>query len=84
MANGDQQAQAAVQVRLLTWGVGLICTIMVAEIPWAFSMHGRLSSIETHIKTLEVPPEWFKSQVDDLERKVHELELDVAGMKRGG
>lgn len=35
---------------LTTWFMGIMFAIMVTAVPWAMSVHGRLTSIETTLK----------------------------------
>ena len=67
-------APPAFQERTLTWFAGIMVAIMVAGIPWAFSLHGRLAAIETKLDGLEVPPGWFKRDVDELQERVDDIE----------
>jgi len=65
---------------ILTVLVGIAVTIMMAGIPWAYQINARLVSIEAsmnQIRGLEIPPSWFKSQVDKNELRIDSLRQDV-------
>ena len=55
---------------VLTFLVGLGVSILVAGIPWAYSIHGRLTKIETKITVAEE----VRTQVRELEGELHEFE----------
>ncbi|MDA7950031.1 MAG: hypothetical protein MPJ24_00955 [Pirellulaceae bacterium] len=58
---------------LLTCLVGLGVTIMMAGIPWAYSIHGRLTKIETNIvDSLEC-----RERIDELGERVLRIEIKL-------
>lgn len=58
-------------VSLLTTLVGLGVSILLASIPWAYGIHGRLTRIETTLA--ESMPS--RPRVDDIDRRVARLEV---------
>lgn len=56
---------------LLTSLVGLGVMIMLAGIPWAYSIHGRLTKIETSLKDRLIDTR----QITDIEKRLTRLEL---------
>lgn len=56
---------------ILTSLVGLGVMIMLAGIPWAYCIHGRLTKIETSLKDRLVDSD----RTTDIERRVTRLEL---------
>ncbi len=67
------------QFKLLTWLLGLIATVIVAGVPWAFTVHGKVSAIQTKLDNLEVPPRWFLDQVQSQGARVgvNDERLDI-------
>ena len=77
MANGNGSSAAAQRIQ---WMVGIMAIIMLAGVPWAFSLHGnvasmntRLDAMERQMNTIKVPPEWFKDQVDKNTADIEDL-----------
>lgn len=58
-------------VSLLTTLVGLGVSILLASIPWAYGIHGRLTRIETSLS--ESLPS--KPRIDEIDRRLHRVEL---------
>ena len=57
-------------VPLLTSLVGIGVSILLASIPWAYGIHGRLTQIETSLKELlGERPKW-----SDLDRRLTRIE----------
>jgi hypothetical protein len=60
-------------IGLLTSLVGLGVSILLAGIPWAYSVHGRLATIEASLReTLGAP-----GRMVELERRVTKVELQL-------
>lgn len=81
----DQMADIqAIKARLTltATAVAVGVSILIAGIPWAFSVHGRITAIETHFKGMEIPPEWFREKVADNTRDIQELEQRVKDLER--
>ena len=51
-------------IRVLQWLVGMALAIMVAAIPWAFVVQANIAAMREKLDNLEVPPAWFKNDVD--------------------
>lgn len=82
------EEQMGSRLQIITWAMGGIMLVLLAGIPWAFSVHGHISSIQTKIESLQIPPDYFKRQVDynteilrQQERRLNTLEalLEVRG-----
>lgn len=81
----------------LMWGIGIISTIVLgmvlAFIPWAMSMHANaakssatLVSIQgtlSELKTREIPPGWFRDQVNDNRQALRNLETRIRDLEKG-
>lgn len=67
--------------KTLLWLVGIMVTVTLAGIPWAFSLHGRLTSIETKLGNLEIPPKWIVADVTDLQIDMVEIERRVRALE---
>jgi len=61
----------SVAMTLLTCLVGAGVSILLAAVPWAYSVHGRLTKIETHLKETLAPAE----QIRRLEHRLTRIEL---------
>jgi len=62
--------EASVSVLTCLMGAGVL--ILLAGIPWAYSVHGRLTKIETTLKNHLVSIE----RLADLERRITRLEME--------
>ena len=79
------------RLTMLQWMLGGLAaaflTLAVAVVPWAFVVQSDLSAIKTTLAASagrEIPPAWFKADVegntqrlDTLEARVRELEKDA-------
>ena len=62
-------------IELLTGLIALQATVLIAAIPWAYSVHGRIVAIESRlVANLELT-----DRVTVLERSVLTLQLNPAG-----
>ena len=61
-------------VTILVLLVSLIASVVMGGIPWAYSVHGRLTAIETKIADLRIPPDWFQQDVKELERTQQDIQ----------
>jgi hypothetical protein len=61
-------------ISLLTTLVGLGVSVLLAGIPWAYSVHGRLATIEVSLREALSA----LSRVADLERRIGKLEFSLA------
>lgn len=68
-----------VKVDLSTVFLGLICTILLAGVPWAYGIHGRLTRIETKLEIIA----GVESRIASCELRLQELEKDVAVLDKG-
>jgi hypothetical protein len=66
---------------LATVFLGIMASIMLAGVPYAFSMHGRMSRIEAQLEALIIPPPWMKDKVDGHGKRLdkHSSKLDAHG-----
>lgn len=66
----------------ITWVVGLVGAVLLASIPYAFSMHGEVSSVKTEMKNLgkdiselaETIKEISRDDIQDLKRRMTIME----------
>lgn len=72
------------RLRLIVLALGVIISILLASLPWAYVMHGRVTSIETTVSNIEAPPEWFKEKVASNERAIHNLEARLRELELNG
>jgi len=71
--NESQRSAAMIDIAitLLTTLVGVGVTVLLAGIPWAYSVHGRLATIETSLRdTLNALP-----RLNELELRITRLEF---------
>lgn len=71
--NGRSQRIVTILIALL----GIITTVVCGMIPWAFSIHGRLASIEATLKQPQRPPEYIEKQIQDSAARLNALELKL-------
>ena len=68
-----------VKVDLSTIFLGLICTILVGGVPWAYGIHGRLTRIETKLEIIA----GVEARISACELRIQDLEKDVAVIDDG-
>ena len=64
-------------VTLVRFLVALQTTIMLGAIPWAYSVGNSVTALETSLEAVaarEVPPEWFRAQVNRIEERLGRVE----------
>jgi ABC-type transport system involved in cytochrome c biogenesis permease subunit len=62
------------EIEISTVFLGIIASILIAGVPWAYSVHGRLSKIETKLQvTLSV-----QASLHAIEGRVSRVETNVA------
>lgn len=74
-----KESNGKIKLDVLTCLVGVITTIMVAGIPWAYTINGRLTSIETKVDALEIPPRWLVEDVKQNTQDIRELRVLING-----
>ena len=68
---------------LMTALVGVMTSIMLAGIPWAYSIHGRLRSIETKLETATVgAPDWLEKDVHRNSEDLRDTWKEINELKR--
>ncbi len=60
--------------------LGIITSIMLAGVPWAYLVHGRLTKIETKIETMKTA----HARIDAVESRVGKCETDIAVLQIKG
>lgn len=58
-------------VSLLTSFVGIGVTVLLAGIPWAYSVHGRLATIEASLRDAVAP----LARLNEVEKRILRLEM---------
>jgi hypothetical protein len=58
-------------VSLLTSFVGIGVTVLLAGIPWAYSVHGRLATIEASLRDAVAP----LARLNEVEQRILRLEM---------
>ena len=67
-------------MELTTVFLSIITTIMLAGVPWAYLVHGRLTKIETKIETMKTA----HARIDAVESRVAKSETDIAVLQIKG
>ena len=67
---------------LVTALVGVMTSIMLAGIPWAYSIHGRLRSIETKLETAAGAPDWLEKDVHRNSEDLRDTWKEINELKR--
>ncbi len=67
------------KVQLNTVFLGIIATLMMAGVPWTYSINGRLTRIET---TLEMALD-AHSEINAIDKRLNACETDIAVLQKG-
>ena len=78
MKNGNASAS---YYKVLLFFVGIQTTIMVAGIPWAFSMHGRITAVESHLQIMAPLAMATHDEYDDLIQRITRCEVEILNIK---
>jgi len=64
-------------MRAMTLMIGIGISILIAGIPWAYTIHGRLASIESRLDAIKSPPDWLRDLVrnNTMGRRDHEKRI---------
>lgn len=58
----------------MSWAVGLIATVLIAAVPWAFSMQANVAAIKAQLEHVvgrnTVRIDQMDERLDDIERRV--------------
>ncbi len=65
-------------VDLTTIFLGIVATIMLSGVPWAYTIHGRLARIEERLHAVVI----MSREILTLRECVRDLELRIATSKR--
>ncbi len=66
------------KVQLNTVFLGIIATLMIAAVPWTYSINGRLTRIETQLEmALDA-----NSVISSIEMRLSECETDIAVLQK--
>lgn len=78
----DQAKRESMKTTILIWAVGLIATIMVAAIPWAFYISTNVARIDQKLSDLKIPSMYIEEKVDDLEDQIKQLRKELLALKK--
>ena len=65
---------------LTTLLLGIITSIMLAAVPWAYLVHGRLTMIETKIEAMKTA----HVRIDSVDARIGKCETDIAVLQIKG
>lgn len=68
------------KIQLNTVFLGIIASLMLAGVPWTYSINGRLTVIETQLTRLLQD----KDEITQLERRVNICETNIAVLQNEG